>query len=181
MSRTGEDPHGTRMDRHVARHLGISRIDLSNHPYEIDEITTEDGASVALRVSWIEAPPPDVNAQGGPSKWWNVIPLADPNNSEISAAAALSVIASSMTPEMKAAFAKSSQAGPLSRLDMLTIGNQMTRFMHNVVSTIMAMDGHNLESLDKLSQATTVIDDFATSVLDGAHWRFDFPEGGNDK
>lgn len=81
----------------------------------------------------------------------------------------------------KGNFAETSAASPISRMDIVSVGVQMSRFMQNITSTLVSMDGHNLESLARLKQATTVIDDFATAILDAAQWRFDYREGGEDE
>lgn len=170
----------TARDRHVARHLGISIEDLADHPYEIDEITLNDGTVAAWRVQWIGEPPPAAKAQGGPVEWWNEIPVSDSTSISFSATTALSIIAVGMT-KAKEQFAQTSAAGPVSRMDIISIGIQMSRFMQNITSTLVSMEGHNLESLAKLKQATTVIDDFSAAILDAARWRFDYREGGVDE
>lgn len=170
MSRALDDAEGAQIDRHVARHLGINLSELSEHPYEIDEVATNDGTPVAWRVSWSESAPSGVRAQGGPGDWWNDIPIADLGNSSVSAALALSVLASAMTPELKSTLSNSSLTEPVTHMELLLVGNEMTRFMHNIVGTLIAMDGHTHNSLEKLASAATGIDDFAAAVLAASHW-----------
>lgn len=167
-------------DRHVARHLGISVEDLADHPYEIDEVTLKDGTVAAWRVQWMGDPPPGARAQGGPVEWWNEIPVSDSTSISFSATTALSIMAVAMT-RAKDQFAETSAAGPISRMDIISIGIQMTRFMQNITSTLVSMEGHNLESLAKLKQSTTIIDDFSAAILDAAQWRFDYREGGENE
>jgi hypothetical protein len=62
-----------RQDQYIARQLGISTETLGDHPFQIDENSSDDGLVYSWRILWDDTPPEGVAVQGTPGALWSDI------------------------------------------------------------------------------------------------------------
>lgn len=70
MSSLFEDAEERRSREHIARALGISLDELDEHPYNIEENSSDDGLVYSWRIFWEVSPPEGVSAFGPEGGQW---------------------------------------------------------------------------------------------------------------
>lgn len=76
-----EQTQELRLNQHIARELGISLDVLEDHPYRLDENSSDDGVVYSWRIFWHKSPPAGVTAHGAEgSQWSDISEMHEPDS-----------------------------------------------------------------------------------------------------
>lgn len=70
-----EDAMARRQHDYVASQLGISSEVLDDHPFQVDEHTSDDGVVYSWRILWDQTAPEGIAVQGTFGSFWSDIQL----------------------------------------------------------------------------------------------------------